>query len=51
MVIDFWIYKEYGVIAEYTTFHQHLQDVATEYPGTRIRDAVEAAAWRSMPSL
>jgi len=47
MVIDYIIYKDYGVIAEYNTFSQHLEDVSREYPDSRVRDLVEAAAWRS----
>ena len=46
-VIDFMIYKEYGELAEPMSFHQHLEDVAIEYPDSFIEDVVMVAAYRS----
>ena len=46
-VIDFTIFKEYGEIAEPMSFHQHLEDVAIEYPDASIEDGAMVAAYRS----
>ena len=47
-VVDFFIYKHYNEVADYTTFHQHLEDVAHDFPDIPIDKGVQCAAYRSV---